>query len=279
MRYLFITLLTVLLQSSAFAQVTYLSQDFSSFPPTGWTQSNISGTVGWEWDSSTEQIMHRDRQSSDEHRFISPSVDLSIATNAYLHFDGEVDDAFWLSGHWSGQGHGISTVEVTTDGGTTWTTIWNDRSENDGHYSINLNLSPWLGHSSVQIAFYYKGRQDHEWWLDNVVIDNQPIASFHHTIGWLGPGLNSYFLAFGSSQNGRVVLGFSLVGSGPTMTRFGILDLSMPIRHLATGLADNQCMSSLRFFLPSQASGITIYTQCIDLETSEISDPLTVTIP
>jgi hypothetical protein len=264
-----------LLTSSLSAQVTYFSEDFSVFPMPGWSQVNYGtpGNPGWEYDAGGGRVFHNNHQTSSDHRLISPIVDLSNATSAYLHFDGEVENTYALLG--------FGAIEASADGGQSWTTIWRDQSSYDVPYSINVNLSSWLGAGASQVLFaiHYQGSFKHKWWVDNLVIDDQPVRNFKHSAGWIGVGFRSHILADGCSINGNVALAFSLTGTGPTMTQFGLVDMSIPIYKLSSDVSDNQCLASLSFTPPLHASGVTLYTQGVDLRTGTLSDLVVVVIP
>lgn len=187
MKNLLISLAVVALAGSASAQTTYLSEDFDAgvIPPAGWSKVNNNGStggIGWEADLLLGRAWHQDEFATPEsdNSLVSPSMDLSAAGGVYLHFDGETRWANYLANHPSSVGNGVSTMEVSTDGGVTWTVEWTDTSTAAGSaleaYSPTVDLSAYAGNSNVQLSIHFYGDFAQEWWVDNVVIDDQPGA-------------------------------------------------------------------------------------------------------
>ena len=112
--------------SAASAQITVLSEDFTTWPPTGWTTTAVAGT-GWIHDTALGRAWHEDEILQSDSRLTTPALDLSALSSVYLHFDGETNWAQYLANHPSSVGNGVSTMEVSTDGGVTWTVVWTDR--------------------------------------------------------------------------------------------------------------------------------------------------------
>ncbi|MDP7062419.1 MAG: hypothetical protein QF489_05725, partial [Planctomycetota bacterium] len=73
---------------------------------------------------------------------------------------------------------------------------------------------------------------------------------------------------------GGVLLGYSLTGAGPTMTPFGLADMSAPITTLPALTANATGVATLSTSVPSRASGFTVYTQGADLGTSTLTNSL-----
>ncbi|MDP6962903.1 MAG: lectin-like protein [Planctomycetota bacterium] len=168
---------------SLIAQTTYLSEDFTSgFPPAGWTNT-VSAGVGWKTTGS--RAWHEDESGGHtcDSWLISPAIDLSSAPEAYIHFAGDTYFSSYMANHPNGFGDGVSTVEVTTDGGATWDVLWTDTTTTDNTpYSPNLGLTPYLGSSAVQIAFHYYGTYAHEWWVDFLIVDDTPVPTLAQAV-------------------------------------------------------------------------------------------------
>lgn len=162
--------------SSLSAQNIALDEKFVSFPPAGWTFVNNNGSAsqGWIHDAVNLRGWHEDESGlTSDNTMISPVMDLTTFSSAYLHFAGETNYAVYLANHPAGFGDGVSTVEVTTDGGLTWTVIWNDMSFVNGEtYAPNINLSAYAGMSSVQLGFHYSGTFAQEWWVASARVDD-----------------------------------------------------------------------------------------------------------
>lgn len=164
----------------ASAQTTVLSEDFSTWLPTGWTvvDNNASGLAQWEHDVSGLRAWHQDISGGTvDNTLISPAMDLSLLATAYVHFTGETNWASYLANHPTSLGDGFTNVEVTTDGGLTWTSVWTDTSQSNGDtYAPDVDLSAYAGMTGVQLGIHYFGTFAHEAWIDNVLVDDSPVG-------------------------------------------------------------------------------------------------------
>ena len=169
-----------LFTASLSAQNYALQEDFSSgVPPTGWYTENVNGAASPGWIDSTggdQRAQHEDEPGTHtaNNRLASVPFDLSTFTDAYLHFDSEVKFPDYMANHPSSKGDGVSAVEISDDGGVTWTIIWVDSSISTGRGWVTLPLSAYVGQPSLQIAFHYYGSFAHEWFVDNVNISDDP---------------------------------------------------------------------------------------------------------
>jgi hypothetical protein len=159
------------------AQTTVLDEDFSlGVPPAGWTvvDNSGSGAQGWIQDAVGLRAWHEDESGlTADDTLLSPVLDLSGLSQAYLHFSGQTNWAAYLANHPAGFGDGVSTMEVTTDGGLSWTVVWSDVSLVNGEtYAPDVDLSAFAGSSTVQLGIHYVGTFAQEWWVDRVVIDD-----------------------------------------------------------------------------------------------------------
>jgi hypothetical protein len=176
-----LTLLSCLMTSTLLAQTTYLSEDFTSgVPPAGWLDTKTPGSLGWHQSTfGGTRAWHEDETGfTCDSYLISPDIDLSTATTAYLHFAGEAYYTAFMANHPSALGDGVSTIEVTTDGGVNWTVIWTDTSTVDNTpYAPNLGLNAFIGSATVNIAMHYYGTYAHEWWVDYFIVDDTPVPT------------------------------------------------------------------------------------------------------
>ncbi len=176
-----LTLLSCLMTSTLLAQTTYLSEDFTSgVPPAGWLDTKTPGSLGWHQSTfGGTRAWHEDETGfTCDSYLISPDIDLSTATTAYLHFAGETYYTAFMANHPSTLGDGVSTIEVTTDGGVNWTVIWTDTSTVDNTpYAPNLGLNAFIGSATVNIAMHYYGTYAHEWWVDYFIVDDTPVPT------------------------------------------------------------------------------------------------------
>jgi len=275
-------LAVVALAGSLSAQTTYLSEDFDAgaVPPAGWTQVNNNANpliVGWIPDG-TGRAWCEDEAGvgTADITLVSPVMDLTSAGSVYLHFDGETYWANYLANHPSSLGDGISTMEISTDGGLTWAVVWTDTSQNNGDtYSPTVDLSSYAGNASVQLGVHFYGTWAQEWWLDNVVVDDQPGASGPtYSITNLVAGSVASFDVSGATPGGTVLLGYSLAGPGPTVTAFGVVDMSAPISTLASLTADINGDANFSPTVPGGPVGATLYTQGLDLASGTLTNSL-----
>lgn len=204
--------LACLMAAPLTAQTTYFSENFTNgVPPTGWFHQKVSGSMGWHSSGST-RAWHEDESGgyTCDSYLVSPVIDLSSASSAYLHFAGETYFVNYLANNPSGFGDGISNVEVTTDGGATWTVLWTDTSTVDNTpYAPNLNLTPYAGNSNVQIAFHYYGTYAHEWWVDYLIIDDVPVPTLAQAIN---PNNGHPYALLGASDIGTAQAMASVMG-------------------------------------------------------------------
>ena len=187
MKYLLTVFPLLAFCSSISAQNTYLSEDFTNgVPPAGWTSTAAPGTQGWV--STGSSAWHEDELNvTCDSYLISPDIDLSTATEAYLHFAGQTYLAELLANHPNSNGNGVGTIEVTTDGGVSWTAIWTDTSFTSGYtYEPNLEMTAFTGSANVKIRIHYFGTYAHEWLIDYLIIDDQPGLSLHQWDGQMG---------------------------------------------------------------------------------------------
>jgi hypothetical protein len=263
------------LASAATAQI--LSEDFSTgVPPVGWIHVNHNGAgVGWIPDGAG-RAWHEDESglTSDNH-LVSPIFDLTGVLGATLTFDGETNWATYLANNPGSVGNGISNMEITTDGGLSWTMVWTDTSIANGTYSPCVNLSAFDGLNNVQLGIHFFGTYAQEWWVDNLVIDGGGCGGSggpmtYTLVGLIGGGTATATLT-GATPLGHVLIGYSLAGAGPTMTAYGLVDMSTPIIALPMQTADFFGGITLTLAVPVRASGHVVYTQAVDLSSSFLS--------
>lgn len=178
----------LLTAAPAAAQVvdTYLAEDFSVVPPAGWTlQDNGSSAV---WDDGSffarrnpiiEEMAFHTYQGGAfcDSWMISPPLDLrGITGPLYLHWFDLKQRLDYQAHHSNSLGGGISTLEISTDGGNQWTTVWTETREDDESTSVHVDLSAYAGQAPFQFAFRYQGQNGHEWGIDEVRLDNTPFG-------------------------------------------------------------------------------------------------------
>jgi len=156
------------------------SQDFSTAsgatPPDGWTVTDDAGTgQTWRFDSTRGNsttgsgpfAMVDSRTygatGTQDTSLVSPVYDMSTQTHPYVSF------ATWYEGY----KNSTADVDLSLDGGTTWTTAgeWTTTA-NRGHVA-RFDLPQAAGHSDVRVRFRYLGAYSYYWEVDNVFIGGQ----------------------------------------------------------------------------------------------------------
>ncbi len=155
---------------------TLLTEGFEggSIPPAGWTLDSTNTGYTWEIDdynphggSYYASVLYDYNQ---DEWLISPSIDLSGYDEATLNF-------WWLmSYYWSvdpNDNYDLN-VAVSTDGGSSWTEIWDEHDEGSftswEWYQTSLDLSAYAGESNVQVGFQYEGSDGAQASIDDITL-------------------------------------------------------------------------------------------------------------
>ena len=178
----------IALAGSASSQV--LSEDFSTgVPPTGWVHVNNNAglSVGWIFDSLFSRAWSEDEYGvgTADNTLVSPVFSLAGVSSTTLTFDSQLGWGAYLAVNGSGDGH--NTMEISSDGGLTWTVAWDDVSPGSGSYpGISVDLSAFDGMAGLQLGIHFYGTYAQEWWVDNVVIDGGGAGLVYSTSGLVG---------------------------------------------------------------------------------------------
>jgi len=256
-----------------------LSEDLSSgVPPTGWihVDNNAAGGQGWIADSMG-RAWHEDEYLgglSSDNTLISPTFDLSGVTGSTLTFDGETNYATYLANNPAGYGDGVSNMELTTDGGLTWTVVWTDTSLVNGTYAATADLSSFDGMTGVQLGIHFFGTYAQEWWVDNVVIDGGGGTSFTLSATGLVSGGTATVSLAGATPGGDVLIGYSFTGAGPNWTPYGMVDIGGPIKTLPIQVADGGGNVSITAGVAVRIANHTLYAQAVDLSSGTLSNSI-----
>jgi len=210
------SLLMAAASSSISAQNTALAEDFSGsqFPPPGWSEVHLGpNSNGWQRDGFGQRAWHEDFSGSlTENRLISPAFSLVGYSQAFLHFDGTTNYASYLANHPSSIGDGISSMQVSTDGGLSWTTVWTDTALNSfDSYAPSVDLNSYRGLPNVLLGVYFYGTFAQEWWVDNIIIDDTPVPILT-TLNNPANG-HPYYLLGASDHGTAQAMALSLGGS------------------------------------------------------------------
>ncbi|MEJ2653506.1 MAG: hypothetical protein P8173_17485 [Gammaproteobacteria bacterium] len=153
-----------------------LDEDFQTWPPPDWTIVENSGTCVWESNSTTGRTNFTDGSgncadadsdwcgsgTSMDTELWTPRVNLSRASVAILYYKTRYENFAGLD---------YAYVDISTDGGITWTNLltWNEDHSVAG--TINIDLTPYVGSANTVIRFHYDAPGYYWWWqLDDVKI-------------------------------------------------------------------------------------------------------------
>jgi len=156
--------------------LTTLDDSFES-DRDGWTVTDDSGAETWQRTtdraSDGSYSVAIDNYASDEgDEFTSPRVDLSGYDNADLSVDS------WMQGEracgvFSCTIYDYGTIEISDDGGDSWTTLETDYWDSEGWETLTYDLDAYVG-ETVQIRFTFTSdgaSQNEGWYVDDVEIN------------------------------------------------------------------------------------------------------------
>jgi N-acetylneuraminic acid mutarotase len=144
--------------------------------PTGWTVKNNTGAGGWNFNDpinrgnqtgGTGYFAEVDDYalgwSAADTELISPSYDFSSDPSPQLDFDTALPSLDRINGL-------TADVDVSTDGGATWTNVWEDTGVLNGPAHVHVSLAAYGGSPSVQVRFHFVGSFTGVWEVDDVQI-------------------------------------------------------------------------------------------------------------
>ena len=162
---------------------TLLTENFEGTGlPAGWSKTQNTPSIGWEFGAGlgsqywaipnhTNYAASNDdaydnsattANLANEDRLITPTLDLTSATALALSFDG----------FFTGEYGSVATVEISTNGGTTWSTLITLDPSTEWQNGLVANLSTYTNQSNVKIAFRHNDGGE---WASGFAIDNVSI--------------------------------------------------------------------------------------------------------
>lgn len=244
-----LTLLSIGALAAPLAAQTALNETFSysstlTFPPTGWSNVNNNGGQwpGWEevaiQTNSTQATfltadaaVHDDQLSgsTNDYTLITPTLDLAAYGTPQLNFLSELYYAAWMANNPSPNGDGVSTIELSTDGGATWTVEWTDVNTVNGVYPTTVDLAGYSGQAAVELGFRYYGTYAHGWVVDDAIVDNggAPVGPGLSVSGTC-PGVQNAN-ASGMTAGGPVAFYYALAAGSTTIPSGGCAGLTLPV--------------------------------------------------
>lgn len=151
-----------------------VSQTFDTTSvPTGWTVTNNGTGAGWVFDDPGSRgnetggtggfaivdSLHDGDTATEDTYLTSPVADLSGMSAPSISFDT------WYFGYGS-----TADVDVSLDGGSTWSSVWSESGTDFLGQSVQIPLPQAAGDSTVQVRFHYTGESSLWWEIDNVLL-------------------------------------------------------------------------------------------------------------
>lgn len=252
-------LASVLLASASFAQNVFFEESFDGGIPPTWSNIQLGSSPDLWLPASgqvngTPCVYHESFCNFGfffrDSILLSPPIDLSGLSQA----------SFFCEQVQAGAGSMFyNKIEVTTNGGQSYTVIKDLAGSPNGYGTVSANMNAFAGMPSVQVALHYKGTIANDWWADSVtVLTPNPV----HTIRSLVGGSTARFEVRGVPPGSRIAIGLS-AGAGPISTPYGQLNLSPPITRLPQLVADQNGVAFYDLFVPGSSSGMTIHSQAV----------------
>ncbi|MCT2563326.1 T9SS type A sorting domain-containing protein [Chryseobacterium herbae] len=200
--------LSLLLGITATNAQTLISESFegTTFPPTGWTKTNTNASRTWDLTANvfpgttapSPELKARFTLAGNNSatidwvagantaNLVSPAFSLAGTTNPVLKFKVKVGWSYMISSN-----AGNLLTQISTDGGTIWTTLWNEDAEpgftddNDGNTETDLyntvnvqkSLTAYIGQANVKIRFQYVATNADAVSVDDVQVLASPSLS------------------------------------------------------------------------------------------------------
>jgi hypothetical protein len=147
-------------------------EDFESgvFPPACWSETTDNPNVVWQ-DNVDHATCSWDGSSHDAW-FYTPEFDFS----AIPYTDPQVSFDWWCSYYWmvAPYDNADYIFLISTDGGSNWTQLWYEEDDDPftsyERYTKKVDLTSYIGQTSVMFAFEYVGADAANVYLDNFVI-------------------------------------------------------------------------------------------------------------
>ena len=252
-----------------------------AFPPAGWTETNSGTTEIWV-DTSAAALFavpagyptadaaghaYTGFAAIADSNLMTPIMDLSTYGAPELTYDGGLGYSAYMS-HTSIY-FGLSDIEVSTDGGATYASVWAEAAVVDYWTpAITLDLTGSAANqAAVGINFRYQGEFAHEWVLDNVIVDNvapsNPVLTTTCSPSPFGTTADADI--FGCTPNGPVAIAWGPTGTylhGGSICNGVALDIS-PVSKIVV-FADSTGYVFASQIVPSTICGSGIGVQAVD---------------
>jgi len=156
------------------------TQDFALgvVPPNCWSTVITNADYTWQYTSATPgyaQVLYDDLYAAPQDEWlITPALNFTGLAHPRVSF------AWVASYYWAVDPYNDYDLDlkISTDGGTTWTQLWNEESEGVFTswvwYNKSIDLLAYAGQANVKIAWDYVGTDGAEAGIDNIVVDETP---------------------------------------------------------------------------------------------------------
>lgn len=157
---------------------------------------------------------------------------------------------------------GYDAVEVSTDGGTTWTAAYTNTSNITSPTTTTVNLSAYLNQPNVRLRWHYVDNYGYIWAIDNVAFTGTPAS---YTYAWSlvsGDGLpattNTASLVVTPTQNSvyRLTIGFA----GGSCTSSSTVSVNVYPTPTAVSSVATACAGSPAVLSASNAASIATFS-------------------
>lgn len=197
--------LSLLLGITASNAQIILSEDFegATFPSTGWTTTSTVALRPWQLTSafptSTSGFLISGTKSvgvdyinqSNTASLVSPAFSLAGTTAPVLKFKVKVGWSYMID-----QDFGDLLAQISTDGGTNWTTLWDEDTEvgftDDGDgdedsdlyntVSVQKALTAYAGQANVKIRFQYVANDADAISIDDIQVLGSATLGTHEAV-------------------------------------------------------------------------------------------------
>ncbi|WP_037856581.1 kelch repeat-containing protein [Streptomyces sp. NRRL S-31] len=146
--------------------------DDTSAPPAGWSVTGTPGTgKGWAFDDPGGRGNSTGGSGgfavADDEQSGGTPLDTSLTSPAY-DFHRAGDPALSFNSDYEGSGEQQGEVQVSSDAGRTWTTVWHqDQLWSSGR--VEIPLTEYAGESAVRVRFHFTG-PGLLWAIDDVAV-------------------------------------------------------------------------------------------------------------
>lgn len=234
--------------------LTYQRVDFG---PGGGNISLIAGLDPSTWSAIEVRLQDNDGDGAYDRLFFNAAVNAGNWNGSTLWYDlagptatGTMELSFTDSGD-------TAVVNITAPGGSTET---------------------FLGSGILSFPFPPTGNKFAIGGFGNGYFDNWYGEVRPYTILNLVGGQTATMQISGQTPGDQVLFAYSRTGAGPTWTPYGFVDMSLPIRQVGGSIVGNDGVASLDVAVPVLATGVTIYSQALNLTDVELSNSIVMTV-